>query len=227
MSLVEKTETFNLLTTLFPGYRKWVYYESDDRMSIEDIVKTHGKWVIYGSKEYVEGLANSLRGQIGDRIDGIKYSKSPTRVTPNAPYGCYALLVYCHDFNRDDVLSKLKNKGVEEPTWKYDRVSLLEDLSDPSCCFRLGILNYERFKRIVELLGMGMDPEILHRIEDFNNFVKETSAKSRELYKMYKEGVDKETFMQKVKEFSEKLKNKNLSDFPCPNPLKRNNLDEP
>jgi len=185
-SIANETEEYDFLTSIFPRYRDWMYFESGKKIPTEDMIKNHGKWVIYGSKKHVEDFANTLRKEIGDVIDSIKYSLKPTRVTPNAPYRRHALIVYCHDYNREGVLSRLKDLGVRQAIWKYDRASLLEDLNDPSFCFALEGLNPGRLKYLSELAGIEIKPEITEHIQGMNKLVDDC--------------------LQKIKEFEEQLK---------------------
>lgn len=202
MALVNETDEFAFLATIFPELRSWIYYETDDHIPIEDIVKSHGKWVIYGSKEYVENLGNSLRPEIdGKTITGLKYSKWFTSVTPNSPYRSHALLVYCHDYNRDQVLSKLKSMGVEEPTWKYDRKTLLEQFSDPQNCWRYARISPEKFKRIVELIELDVDPKILAKIDAYHEALYDMADKCNELAEMAKAGTDEKALELKIREY--------------------------
>jgi hypothetical protein len=176
-----------ILFSLFPEARGWVYFETnDDNIPIEELIEHRGKWVIYGSKQYVENLANVLKEKIGKEIDALKYSVDPTKVTPNAPEGNYALLVYCHESKRNRVLTMLKSIGVEEATWKYDRESLLELVNDPLFCLKLELLNPGRLEYLAGLLQI--DPAILKEVKDFRNYVIRLSERIRELSKKRKIG---------------------------------------
>jgi len=56
----------------------WIYIEPNEtKVSFEDSIRYGGKYIIHGSKEYVENLAKRLEKMIGKAISSIKYSKVP------------------------------------------------------------------------------------------------------------------------------------------------------
>lgn len=179
--------TDDSLFALFPQFRGWVYLEpNNNKTPIDEEIKSGGKWVAYGTIEYVENTAKKLKAKIGREIDSIKYSLSPVKITPNAADESNALVVYCHQSRKDDVRNMLDSIGVKNITWKEGIQSLLELLQDPSFCFALEVLNPERLKYLSELAGVAIKPEIMEYVQGMNKFVDDS--------------------LQKMKEFKEKLK---------------------
>lgn len=168
------------LIFLFPEADGWVYIESEkDKRPIEETLRYRGKWVIYGSKRYVENLAKSLKDEVGKTIDAMKYSVKSTKVTPNAPERKHALLVYCDERRRDEIRNILESKGVKEVIWKYDRESLAELLDDPFFCLKLELFNPGRVEYLGKLLQIEINPEVLKCVQEMREYINKLSQKMK------------------------------------------------
>ena len=115
---------YKILDLLFRGYC-WIHFESKVPKPIEEIVEYGGKYIIYGSKEYVKKLAEKIKPMIGEVIEGIKYSTVPLKENS------YGLVVYCDKRNRDETLKILEKLKVSNYEWKTDKESWRDCLSDP------------------------------------------------------------------------------------------------
>ena len=95
----------------------------------EDFLDHHGKWLIYGSKKFIENSAQKLLPIIGKcGIEQIKYSKSSAMKVPEgySPED-HVLVVFCDDRDKTRV-RKVLEKRVKggEFFWKYNRETLRE-----------------------------------------------------------------------------------------------------
>ena len=206
MSLANEREDFALITSFLPGYRGWTYYEADKHIPIEEVVKHHGKWVIYGKKGFIEEFADRIRPEIDSAgpIDAIKYSDDIVAVTPDAPSECYALLVYCNDYDRNGVLSTLEGMGArdqaEQIVWKYDRESILEDFSNPRVCLVYALFNYDNFKRTAGMVGIGEDSDIMRFVDGYREMISDFGAKCKVVSDLMESGADEQTLMNNIDE---------------------------
>jgi len=182
----------------------WVYFEGNDNTPLEEVIKSCGKWVIYDSEQKIKDLANKLRGEIRNDLRELKYSTGPTKVTPNAPEGKYALLAFCHEAKRDKVLTMLKKIGVSEATWKYDRESFIELFDSPSFYLRLELLNPGELEHLAELLQIELDSGALKGAKDFRKYVDGLGKKIKKLDAMIKAGVDPKIIEEKFNEYFRK-----------------------
>jgi len=205
MSEVDENK-YSAMVSLFPEMGGWVYFEENDNASLEEEIKHHGKWVIYDSEQKIKNLANRLRKEIGNDLRTLKYSMKPTKVTPNAPEGKYALLAYCHEAKKDKVLTMLKKMGVSEVTWKYDRESFVELFDNTSFYLRLELLSPGELENLAELLQIKLDSESLKRAKDFRKYVEGIAEKLGKLDEMIKAGVDSKIIEQKFDEYFKKQK---------------------
>ena len=96
-------------------------------------------------------------------------------MTPNAPEGSYALLVYCEKGRSEKVRMMLKSMDVNDVTWKSDRESLIEILDDPLICLQIEMLNPDRLEYLSKLTERKINPEVLNRIAKMKMLVNEAS----------------------------------------------------
>jgi len=204
MSTRDKDQFKIFVQSIFPETLVWEEFGIEDEIPIETALKSHGKWILYGSKKSVENFANQLKDEIGKEIVSVKYSLKPIQVTPNAPEGEYALVVYCDETNRDEVLTRLTNMGVNEVVWKYDWESFQGFINDPLSVLRVESLSPGRLEYLAGLVGLEINPEYLKKARDFRNWVEQTSDKFGEWAEMYEKGVDGEIILQKVREYFKK-----------------------
>lgn len=163
----------------------WIFIEPDGyKVPLENIIKSWGKYVIYGSKGYTESLAKKLEKNVGKNIREIKYSKVPVSVTPNAPENSYAVIVYCDIMTRDNVMKTLEELGVGYFEWKSDRQSLLEYLNDPYFCFFIYTFNRERLMKICKLLDR---EDVFEKTERLAKLSSTYAKKFRKLAKLVKQ----------------------------------------
>jgi hypothetical protein len=94
-------------------------------LSEEEYLEHYGKWLISGSKGYIESLARLIDPLVeGGQIDSAKYSKKEPRTDPFPDKRDYVMCVYSDDRERDRVKRLLESLGVERMTWKYDRQTI-------------------------------------------------------------------------------------------------------
>jgi hypothetical protein len=191
----------SFIHTIFPETRSWIEFGIEDEKPLETKLKTHGKWIFYGSDQSVKKFASLLKNEIGEEIDCIKYSLKPVQVTPNSPKDKNALVVYCYESDRSKVLTKLKNMGIKEVIWKYDWESFQEFIDDPNSFLKAEILNPGKLEYLAESLGLEIKPEYLKMVENYRNCVAKTAEKFGELAEMYEKGVDEKIIQQKLKEY--------------------------
>jgi hypothetical protein len=93
--------------------------------SYTEFLDHNGKWVIYGKKDFIEGLCPRMAILVGeDGVMSAKFTKNPTLSVPEGHElgKDHAMIVYCDGRNREEVKKKLKEKlDVDEMLWKYDR----------------------------------------------------------------------------------------------------------
>ncbi len=167
----------SILYSLFPELRDWIYIELKDNSSLEDSIRSQGKWIVYGSKNFIENLASILKAKIGMEINALKYSTVPVKVTPNAPEGSHALIVYCNERKKEKVRDLLEEVGIKEANWKSDKESLAELIEDPLFCLRLELLNPGRLNYLTKLIQKDVRPEILEEINRFKRYIKKLAKK--------------------------------------------------
>lgn len=164
----------NELLAILPEARDWIYIEpKEDKRPIEERLQYGGKWVIYGSKKYIEKLVRDLKCEVGRNIDAMKYSVKPIKVTPNAPDKKYALLVYCDESRKGKLKNILESKGVKKVTWKSNKESLKELLDDPFFCLILELFNPGRLEYLANSLQIEINPHVLERVKKFKNYIGE------------------------------------------------------
>jgi len=88
----------------------------------------NGKWIIYGQKDFIEGLGSRMLGLVGkDDILKAKFTRNPALDVPEGyEPGVHVLIVYCDDRKNQKVRERLKELGVDEMIWKYDRETMEE-----------------------------------------------------------------------------------------------------
>jgi hypothetical protein len=100
--------------------------------SYPEYLEHNGKWIIYGQKEFIEGLGSKMLELVGkDDILQAKFTRKPALDVPEGYVlgRDHALIVYCDDRKRRMVKGRLKKElGVDEMFWKYDRQTIEEVL---------------------------------------------------------------------------------------------------
>ena len=192
-----KDSDYELLNSLFLEY-PWIHLESKTNNTLEDSIKYSGKYVIYDSKEKVKEFAEKLEPRIGGVIDAIKYSTAPVKVTPRAPEGLYALIVYCNKKTRTEAMRILESIGVEYFEWKSTRDTWREILSDRLLCLNLYLNNPSGLKRVCELVGK---EEVFEFMETIVKFGSEYAAKFKALVQLIESGQI--TNLEEMKAFLE------------------------
>lgn len=92
----------------------------------------HGKWIIYGQKDVIEGLGSRMLALVGKNgISRAKFTKNPALdVHEGYELGKdHALIVYCDGREREKVKDKLKKElGVDKMFWKNHKEHMEEVL---------------------------------------------------------------------------------------------------
>jgi len=95
--------------------KDWTYYLFKvnekllpyDVYTLEDYLRYHGKWLVYGKNDDLEKLKENLlkNGELVKRITGIKLSQTPAdKVEVETDLeGPHVLIVYCDCRLKDDV----------------------------------------------------------------------------------------------------------------------------
>lgn len=102
----------------------------------QEYLEHGGKWLIYGKKEFIEGLGSKMLDLVGkSNILEAKFTKKPALKVPEG-YELgrnHALIVYCDDRKNRSVKRKLeKELGVNKMFWKYDRDTIRESIEKQS-----------------------------------------------------------------------------------------------
>lgn len=112
---------------------QWVFILPKERrreyQSYPDYLAHNGKWIIYDSKDKIEGLGNRMLKIVGkDDVLEAKFTRNPALKVPEGyELGVHALIVYCDDRKKEGVKERLKKElKVEKMFWKYDRETLEE-----------------------------------------------------------------------------------------------------
>jgi len=99
--------------------------ERSPELSEEGHLEHYGKWLMFGSKAYIENLARIIDPLVeGGQIDSAKYSKKESGVDPFPNREDYVMCVYSDDREKGRVKRLLESLGVEGMTWKYDRQTI-------------------------------------------------------------------------------------------------------
>ena len=84
----------------------------------EEYLEHWGKWVVFGEKEYVGGLARSLDPYVeAKHIYPIKYLR---QAPPGLGFEQPVMCVYCDDREKEEVWEILCNLGVTQKQWVYE-----------------------------------------------------------------------------------------------------------
>ena len=84
--------------------------------------KTVGKWIIWGSKEYIETLFFKIDKLVEKGlIYRAKYAHRENKDEDPFWYKEPMMCVYADDKTKESVLKILKRLGVKRTTWKYDK----------------------------------------------------------------------------------------------------------
>lgn len=107
---------------IYPRNRQSFQYASE-----EEVLKHNGKWVVIGDKTYIMDLAFRLDPYVeAGKIDAAKFTKKDPETDPLPHVFDFAMCVYSDDRKRDEVTKYLKELGVNDFLWKYDRESLAD-----------------------------------------------------------------------------------------------------
>ena len=179
------------LLSVFPEFSGWVYFDPKKERSLEEFILHGGKWIVYGSKSYVENLYESSKGDVGRDIVAMKYSIEPIKVTPNAPEGKHALLFYCDERRRDEVREVLASKGIKDVVWKNERETMMELLrEEPFFYIKLELFHPGRLAYLSKLLNIEINPQLLECAQKIREVIDKTSQEFSRLAESL-EHVDK------------------------------------
>lgn len=96
----------------------WTYIEPSTVCELPAEWDAHGgKLMVFGDEQRIVTLAHDLSQYVAQgRIRSLKYAP------PLPPtYKSWALMIYCLDYESDEVWNLLEREGVPRRIWKYDR----------------------------------------------------------------------------------------------------------
>lgn len=96
----------------------WTYIEPGTVCELPADWDAHGgKLMVFGDEQLIVTLAQKLSQYVAQgRIRSLKYAP------PLPPtFKSWALMVYCLDYESDEVWKILEHEGVLRKIWKYDR----------------------------------------------------------------------------------------------------------
>lgn len=96
----------------------WTYIEPSTVCELPTDWDAHGgKLMVFGDEQLIVTLAQKLSQYVAQgRIRSLKYAP------PLPPtFKSWALMVYCLDYESDEVWRILEHEGVLRKIWKYDR----------------------------------------------------------------------------------------------------------
>lgn len=97
--------------------------------SREEMLEHNGKWVVTGSKNYIQDLAFRIDAVVEEgKIDVAKFTKKYPATDPLPHVKDYAMCVYSDSRAKDKTAAVLHSLGITELRWVYDRESI-EDWS--------------------------------------------------------------------------------------------------
>lgn len=116
-----------LLTTIDP-YWIWIWPRNRQLFQYvneEEQLQHNGKWVIEGDKTYIMDLAFRIDAYVEEgKIDAAKFTKKDPATDPLPHIPTFAMCVYSDDRKKDEVSLYLKELGITDFRWKYDRESI-------------------------------------------------------------------------------------------------------
>jgi len=96
----------------------WTYIEPSTDYELPDQWDAHGgKLMVFGNEQQIVTLAQRLSQYVAQGIiRSLKYAPPLPSV-----YKSWALMVFCLDFESDEVWKILQREGVTRKRWKYNK----------------------------------------------------------------------------------------------------------
>jgi len=149
------------------GVEPWIEMEGKgNSLTFENQMRYMGKWITYGTAEYIEKKAKELEPKLGDILDSLKYSYKPVNLTDRTPPNSCALVVYCSNFARKDARRILESHNIEDVEWVSNICSLKNLIKKPGVQLLMTATNPERLLELGDVAGLDMTSDV----EKCNNF---------------------------------------------------------
>ena len=104
-------------------YRHYNYinYKGND-LTNKEYLQYWGKWIVFGSREELDGLARKLDPFVEDKtIPAIKYDREQI---PELKLDECVMCVFCDARQRDEVWEVLASAGVEDKAWVFEKETM-------------------------------------------------------------------------------------------------------
>jgi hypothetical protein len=96
----------------------YIHYKGKE-LTNKEYLDHWGKWIVLGSKEYLEGLAKKIDPFVEDKL--IPAAKYDRELIQEFQLGTCVMCVYCDVRQREEVWEILSSIGVEDKAWVFEK----------------------------------------------------------------------------------------------------------
>ena len=156
----------SLMNTVI-GQEPWIEMGGGESgLTFENRIRYIGKWITYGTADYVEKKAKELEPKLGGILDSLKYSFEPGKLTDRTPPNSCALVVYCSNFARRDARRILESHNIKDVEWLSNIYCLKKLIKNPRFQLFMTGTNPEKLLELADIVGLDMTSNV----EKYNNY---------------------------------------------------------